>query len=232
MLKIKEQKDRGEMKTEGLLTKSSFSFEEYFDPEYLGIERLKVLNENFLQEGAGFQAMQKELLIFLFVLSGRMEYEDDQRNYLTLLPGDALCLDCSTGVKYHLNNLSATEDVHFYQFWFLPENYSSHPKVDKRQFSYASRWGKWALLGSYNGREGSLPLGQDSAIYTIALEQEQSVVFEALADRLYWVQVIVGSFTIHDKTLEKGDGIYLAHQSVLELFCFNAGELFLIELTP
>lgn len=230
MLKKKSAHERGELQQEGLLTKCSFSFENYYDPQYLGIQNLKVLNENSLKIGAGFQGFHKDLLIFLFILKGKMEYEDEKRNCLTFLEGDSVSIHSGTGLSYYLKNISPAENVHFYQFWFLPESYPIAPKIEKRQFSAATRWGKWTLIGSLTGRNGSLPLQQDCDIYTITLNPEEQVVFEGLSDRLYWIQVANGSFAIMDAVVETGDGLYLTKEDLFYISCQKTGTLFLLDL--
>lgn len=230
MLKKKSAQERGEISQEGLLTKSTFSFENYYDPKYLGVQKLKVLNENHLKSGFGFQAFHKDLVIFLFILKGTLEYEDEKGNRFTFLEGDGSILHSGSGLSYYLKNISPF-DAHFYQFWFLPENYPLAPNVEKRAFPPTLRWGKWTLLGSLTGRDGSLALQQDSDIYTITLNAKEEVAFEGLADRFYWIQIAEGSFSILDHLLESGDGLYLSHTDIFTIICQKDGSLFLLDLS-
>lgn len=227
-MKKKCSNERGKLEQEGLVTKCSFSFANYYDPNYLGIQRLKVLNENELKNGAGFEAFNKEMILYFFMLDGRMEYEDEKGNRYTFLKDDGVIIYSGSGLNYYLKNISSI-DAHFYQFWFLPENYPLLPKIEKRSFS--SSWGNWTLIGSFTGREGSLPFQLDCDLYTISLNRQEEVVFDIFRDRFYWIQIAKGNFVVQGNLLQTGDGVYLTNEDLITISCQKSGSLFLIDLS-
>ncbi|HEY4832620.1 MAG TPA: hypothetical protein VIH61_08700, partial [Waddliaceae bacterium] len=56
------------------------------------------------------------------------------------------------------------------------------------------------------------------------------LVFDALTDRYYWIQIISGKFLIQGKNLEAGDGASLSDESSIEVRCLSSGELLLFDL--
>ena len=54
MIKVRKAKERGHANYGWLDTNHTFSFNTYYDPEFMGFRSLRVMNEDFVQPGQGF----------------------------------------------------------------------------------------------------------------------------------------------------------------------------------
>lgn len=222
---------RGVKRSEWLTSYHSFSFDLFHDPERMNYRSLRVLNEDTVEGGKGFKEhFHQEMEIMTYLLEGALEHRDSMGSVSTIYPGEVQCMSAGSGLLHSEYNLSQTESVHFLQIWFLPEVHGLDPHYEKRMYSSASKWGRWCLIGSRNGRDGSLRIHQDVDLWATLLEGGDELTFEALTERYYWIQILSGQFLIQKRLVSAGDGVTLEGESLLEVKCVKEGELLLFDL--
>lgn len=231
MIQVRQAKERGYEDKGWLQTYHTFSFDTYYDPEFLGYRDLRVINEDTVRGGKGFGAhFHRDIEILTYVLDGALEHNDSFGNTVVIRPGEMLLISAGTGITHSEYNLSHQIPVHFIQIWINPEKHDLDPSLSKRSFSNASKWGQWCLLSSRNGREGSLPIHQDVDIYATILDENDEIAFDGLTDRYYWIHVVTGKFIVQENTLNKGDSAALSELTTITVKCVEAGELLLFDL--
>src|SRR5690606_14048194 len=82
-----------------------------------------------------------------------------------------------------------------------PDKAGYPPRYAQRDFSAAEGI---TLLVSPDGREDSLPIRQDAAIYQLRFDGEAQ--FATRAGRIYYLQVARGQLRVNGQTLHEGDG--------------------------
>ena len=80
-------------------------------------------------------------------------------------PGDVQRMSAGTGVKHSEANPSRDEPVHLLQIWIEPNVAGIAPGYEEKHFAPASRRGRLRLIASSDGREGSVLIHQDAAVY-------------------------------------------------------------------
>ena len=92
-----------------------FSFSNYYDPENIQFEALRVFNDDIVKPGTGFPTHpHKEMEIITIVLDGEMTLIDSMRNIEHIIKGDVQRKSAGTGLT-HTENKYRTETVKFYQ---------------------------------------------------------------------------------------------------------------------
>lgn len=232
MIRLRKSKERGYENKSWLETYHTFSFDTYYDPEFLGYHQLRVINEDTVKGGKGFGSHgHKDMEIITYVIEGAIEHQDSMGHTSIIRPGEIQCMSAGAGITHREYNLSHHLPAHFLQIWINPDQYGLQPSYAKRLFSSASKWGQWCLICSRNGREGSLRIHQDVDLYATLLEDNEELLFEALFDRYYWIQIISGKFLIQETLLESGDGAALNNESTIKVHCLSSGELLLFDLS-
>ena len=230
-LTVRRSDDRGKANFGWLDSKHSFSFGHYYDPKNMGFGPLRVINEDRVAPGGGFPTHpHNDMEIISYVLEGALEHKDSLGTGSVIRPGDVQRMSAGTGVRHSEFNASTTEPVHFLQIWIIPEKMSLDPSYEQKRFSDAEKRGQLRLIGSNDGRDGSVTIHRDVDLYATALPPGESVRHTLRAGRGAWVQVARGSVTLNGERLEAGDGIAIEQSGDIVLDASEAAEALLFDM--
>lgn len=231
MLKIRRASDRGHFDHGWLNTYHTFSFGEYRDPAHHQFRSLRVMNEDVVAAGQGFGTHpHRDMEIVTYVLSGALEHKDSMGNGEVLRPGEFQRMSAGTGITHSEFNPSKTEPVHLYQIWLLPDRKGIEPSYEQKQFDAAERLNRLRLVASPDGEHGSLLIHQNAKIFLATLETGHEVAHQLPADRHAWLQVLSGSVTTAEQTLQAGDGLAVSNESQLAIQATSNAEVMLFDL--
>ncbi|MGE5145124.1 MAG: pirin family protein [Candidatus Eiseniibacteriota bacterium] len=231
MITIRPRDQRGTAKIGWLDSKHTFSFGHYHDPAQMGFRALRVINEDRVIPGAGFPTHgHRDMEIISYVLDGALAHKDSTGNAETIRPGDVQRMTAGTGVRHSEFNASDQEPVHFLQIWILPEQDGLAPGYEQRAFSDAEKRGRLRLVASRDGRDGSVTVHQDVALYATVLAPDDKVAYDLKPGRHAWVQVARGQVTLNGELLKEGDGAAISQVERLELQGATDAEVLLFDL--
>lgn len=232
MIEVRKAEARGHADHGWLDTRHTFSFADYYDPNFMGFGPLRVINEDRVAPGQGFGAHgHRDMEIISYVLEGALEHRDSLGNGSVIRPGDVQRMSAGTGVRHSEFNASETELVHFLQIWILPERPGGEPGYEQKSFPEDERRGRLRLIGSRDGREGSVTIQQDVDLYSSLLWEGQVIEHRPAAGRKVWIQVARGSVAVNGERLEAGDGAAITDEPAIELRGSGDSELLLFDMT-
>ena len=232
MITIRQAEDRGQADLGWLDSKHTFSFGHYRDPAHMGFESLRVINDDRVAPGGGFDTHPHENMeIISYVLDGALEHKDSMGTGSVINSGDVQRMSAGTGVTHSEFNHSKEEGVHFLQIWFLPDTKGLEPGYEQKSFSAESKKGILKLVASRDGREGSVSLNQDVDMYAALLDEGDSVTHNLNDNRKAWVQVAKGSVMLNGKELRPGDGASIDGENI-ELSNGSGAEVVLFDMAP
>jgi len=231
MIEVRRAKDRGHADHGWLVSDHTFSFAGYHDPQQMGFRSLRVINEDRVEPGRGFDThSHRDMEIISYVLEGALEHEDSMQNGSVIRPGELQLMRAGTGVTHSEYNHSNEERVHFLQIWILPDQVGLEPAYDQRQFPIESRHNTLRLVASRDGREDSIRIHQDAELYLANLDAGASVRHALPDDRYAWLQVARGAVRLNGEPLETGDGAAVNREGTLEITGDEDAELLLFDL--
>lgn len=231
MLTLRRSNDRGHAQHGWLDSRHTFSFADYHDPAHMGFRALRVINEDRVDPAMGFGTHpHRDMEILSYVLEGGLAHKDSLGTGSIIRPGDVQRMSAGTGVTHSEFNASSTEPVHFLQIWLLPEQRGLEPSYEQKHFAVDQRRGRLQLVASRDGREGSLTVHQDVAVYDALLSAKERAELSLGKGRHAWVQVARGSVKVNGETLVAGDGAALSAEPGLALEGLEEAEVLVFDL--
>jgi redox-sensitive bicupin YhaK (pirin superfamily) len=231
MLAIRKAGDRGHANHGWLDSYHTFSFGNYYDPRHMGISNLRVINDDTVAPGGGFATHgHNDMEIISYVLEGALEHKDSMGNGSVIRPGDVQRMSAGTGVTRSEYNHSMSEPVHFLQIWLQPNAMGIEPSYDQRHFPVEERRGRWVVMVSPDGRNGSIVTHQDALIIGALLTAGEDMEYRFDADRQGYLHLVRGQLQVGNIILRQGDGLKVEDHELLELKGIADAEILLFDL--
>ena len=231
MIKVRRAEERGAANFGWLDSKHTFSFGHYYDPEYMGFGPLRVINEDRVEAGQGFDTHgHKDMEIISYVLEGALEHKDSIGTGSVIRPGDVQRMTAGSGIRHSEFNHSKTEPVHFLQIWVLPQREGLDPGYEQKSFSREDRSGALRLLASPSGEGGALTIHQDVSLYGALLGEGDELSHAVKPGRRVWVQLARGSVTVNGERLSAGDGVAASDEPLITIAATSDAELLLFDM--
>ncbi len=231
MLKTRLSQDRGHADHGWLESYHTFSFAGYYDPEYHGFRSLRVINEDRVQPGQGFgRHPHDNMEILSYVLEGNLEHKDSMGTGSVIKPGDVQVMSAGTGITHSEFNPSPKEKVHFLQIWMFPDKQGLKPRYDQKHFSEEDKKDKLLLIGSKQGRDGSVVIHQDIDLFASRLGPGKNLQYQIRPGSGFWLQVIEGGLEVNGTKLKAGDAVYGKEEKALEVKANKESEFLLFDV--
>ena len=231
MISVRKAAERGHFNFGWLDTYHTFSFDQYYDPRFMGFRSLRVINEDRVQPGHGFPThAHRDMEIITYVLAGGLAHKDSMGNGSVIRPGDVQRMSAGAGVRHSEANPSTSDPVHLLQIWIMPNRLGSAPGYEQKFFADEEKRGRLRLIASPDGRDGSVTVQQDARLHAALLEPGQEAVYELRAERHAWVQVARGTIELNGQELEQGDGAAVSAEERLTFVAREPAEVLLFDL--
>ena len=230
MMKIRKSTERGRANHGWLDTYHTFSFANYFDPQHMGFRSLRVINDDRVLGGGGFDTHpHRDMEIITYVLDGALQHRDSMGHEAVMRAGDVQRISAGTGIQHSEFNASERDPVHLLQIWMLPERKGLTPGYAEKSFASAHT-GQLTLLTSKDGRDGSIRINQDADLFLAKLKAGDKVAHPLPPGRHAWVQVAEGEVTVNGHTLTAGDGAALSDEPAVEIIGCAPAQVLVFDL--
>jgi redox-sensitive bicupin YhaK (pirin superfamily) len=174
----------------------------------MGFGPLRVINEDRVAPGGGFAPhSHANMEILSVVLEGALAHRDSTGTDGVIRPGEVQWMSAGHGIQHSEYNAAQTEPVHFLQIWIQPDRVNAQPAYAQSFFDPEARRGRWSVLVSPDGAEGSLAIRQQAWLRAVRLGAGETV--ESVLDpaRRYWLHIASGETTAAGRELGAGDAL-------------------------
>jgi quercetin 2,3-dioxygenase len=232
MIDLRHAEERGVANFGWLDSRHTFSFGDYYDAKQMGFGPLRVINEDRVSPGQGFGTHgHKDMEIISYVLEGALEHKDSIGTGSVIRPGDVQVMSAGTGIRHSEFNHSKTEPVHFLQIWVVPDRVGIAPRYEQKTFPDVDKRRKLRLVGSSDGRDGSVVVHQDVRLFAALLNSGEQVTHPLQSGRKGWLQIVRGAVTMNGHDLAAGDGAAVTGEPALTVTAkVGATEILLFDL--
>jgi redox-sensitive bicupin YhaK (pirin superfamily) len=230
MITLRKSNERGHAGHGWLESYHTFSFADYYDPQWMGFRSLRVINDDIVMPHGGFGTHpHRDMEIITYVLSGQLAHRDSMGNGRVITPGEFQYMSAGTGVQHSEMNPSGAEAVHLLQIWIVPDAKGVTPRYAEKSMKDAAP-GVLHLVTSKSGRDGSIAIHQDADLYLGKLEAGQSLTHPLAPGRHAWLHVAEGELSLNGHTLTAGDAAAIADEGAIALRGAKASQVLLFDL--
>ncbi|MDB4584033.1 pirin family protein [Draconibacterium sp.] len=187
----------------------SFSFGNYYDNEKIHFGKLRVLNDDIIAPGRGFDVHpHQDMEIITIPLSGSLRHGDNMGNEEIITSSEVQVMSAGSGIWHSEFNASETEEINLFQIWIFTDKKGHKPRYDQKVFNEEDRRNKWQILVSPNGESGSLWIHQEAYISIINAGDLQDTTYVLnKEDNGVYFMLIEGNAEIDSNQLDKRDAL-------------------------
>jgi redox-sensitive bicupin YhaK (pirin superfamily) len=231
MITLRKANERGHAQHGWLESWHSFSFADYYDPAHMHFGPLRVINEDIVQPGAGFDTHgHRDMEIVTYILSGGLRHRDSMGNGEDIHPGEIQLMRAGSGVMHSEFNPSDEEPVHLLQIWIIPSEQGLTPGYWQKLFPAESKRERWCLLVSPDAAQSSLHIHQDARLSAALLDGAETLDYPIAVGRKIYLHVVRGSLTANRQRISAGDALMYSDEQWVMLEKAADAEVLLFDL--
>lgn len=203
---LHRSEDRGHVKAGWLESKHSFSFGSWYNPEFMGIGSLRVINDDIIAAHNGFGTHPHDNMeILTCVLKGTISHKDSMGNESQIHAGEWQLMSAGTGIKHSEINQN-DEAVHLLQIWITPNVQNAEPTYQQIQRDPKLTPNEWQLIVGPNAN-APMHIRQNAEVKTAFLQKGYTLDVKA-SQKFNYVHVIEGEIDIAGQTVKAGDALF------------------------
>lgn len=214
MITVRAANARGTANFGWLYSCHTFSFGRYYDPAFMGVSALRVINDDTVAPSAGFDTHgHREMEIISFVTQGEIHHKDSYGHEMRLPAGEFQLMSAGTGITHSEFNASNSDDLKFLQIWIEPNQRGTKPSYQQKKFNQSS----WLTeVVTPNGRNDTLHIKQDAVLSRLVLAANEQQTQALDIHRTYYVHLIRGQLHLDDVSLAPSDGATVSGQDLVQ----------------
>ncbi len=230
-MKIRRSSERGVTNIGWLESYHTFSFGQYHDRNWMGFGPLRVINDDTVGPGGGFDPHpHQDMEIISYVTSGALAHRDSMGHESVVPAGRLQRMSAGRGVVHSEYNASKTEPVHFFQIWIQPDTRGIAPEYEELDVAAAPEISGWRLLASPDAGDGAMTIHQDVRLWEGTLATDGRKEFNLQHGRKLWAHVAKGVVRIDDESLSAGDAAIIETAGAHHVEASEEGHLLLFEV--
>lgn len=225
---IRKSHERGLTQIEWLHSLHTFSFGHYYDPNFMGFGHLRVINQDVVQPGKGFNRhSHHDMEIISYVIEGELEHQDSLGTGSIIRPSEIQRMSAGKGISHSEFNASQENLVHFLQIWIVPDQAGLPPSYEQKSITKVPN--QLILIASPESGESAVKIHQNMDVYAAYLDADARIQHR-LRNARVWLQVVKGRLQVGDVVLDAGDGMGISDGQELEILALEQGEVLVFDL--
>lgn len=215
-----------------LVSHHSFSFANYYNPERMNFGALRVLNDDTVAGGKGFDLHPHDNMEIVSIpLEGSLEHKDNMGNKTIIPSGDIQAMSAGTGIFHSEYNKNIDRSVKFLQIWLFPNKKNVVPSYNQTTLHNYQCEDKFAQILSPNSKDEGVYIQQNAWFFigNFTKEQTQHYTLKDKANGVYCF-ILEGNATIEGQALNKRDGFGIWQTNSISVHIKDTAKILLMEV--
>ena len=214
-----------------LVSRHTFSFAGYYNPDRVNFGALRVLNDDIVSPGQGFGTHPHDNMEIISIpISGSLAHKDSTGREKEIKTGEVQIMSAGSGLTHSEYNYSQTEEVNFLQIWVMPKERNIEPRYDQKDFTAKLQNNELVTVVSPND-DDALWINQDAVFSLGKLSAGTKLSHElSFKGNNIYAFLIDGQVKIQDTELSRRDAIGLVDANKVDIEIINDANLLLIEI--
>jgi len=209
-----------------------FSFDMYYDSQYMHFGTLRVFNDDTISEGGEWGIHpHKGNEVLTYVMHGEFTHEDEHGEGGTMKKGAMQHTTIGTGMLHNEINASNTDKMRFIQMWFFPDTEGLTPSVTQYAPDKSKRTNTLLLVASKD-QKATLRIRSDVNAYVSFLEDGKELSFD-IQDGwgVYLACLEGGNLIVNDKIIHERGSAKIENEKKVKIKADQNVELLLLEVS-
>lgn len=224
--------ERGRTETPWLTSFHSFSFGRYHNLRRINFGTLRVINEDTIMPGKGFDFHHHENMeILTIILEGEVEHKDSAGHFGVIAPYQVQRMTAGSGIEHSEYNHSKSLPVHLLQIWVYPKERDLPPTYETKSFALQKPGKELIPVASDQPIAGAVHIHQDATFFLGNLEGGLTLAHRLPTQKHgAYLFVIDGEIAVGEMILKKGDAAEITKTSLFEIETHTPAKVLLIQV--
>ena len=223
---------RGKADHGWLYANHSFSFANYYNPQRMNFGSLRVLNDDTIAPGMGFDTHPHDNMeIITIPLTGDLEHKDSMGNIGVINEGEIQVMSAGTGVYHSEFNKNLDKHVNLLQLWVMPNKHNVEPRYDQKSVRELKKDNTFYQVLSPNKEDDGMWIHQDAWFHLGDFNKSQQTVYEIKKKgNGVYIFVIEGRFKVGNQVLNKRDALGVWDTTKIPFISKSNSKVLLVEV--
>ena len=223
---------RGDANHGWLHSRHTFSFANYHNPERMHFGVLRVLNDDIVAAGMGFNTHPHDNMEIISIpIEGDLEHKDSMNNTAVIKNGDIQVMSAGAGISHSEFNKNKDKQVKFLQIWVFPNKKNVTPRYDQITLNEKDRHNKLQQILSPTPDDAGVWIHQNAWFHLGKFDKGITTAysFKAKGNGLY-IFNLNGDLRINDQLLHSRDGLGIWDIDKISIKADTDSEFLLMEI--
>ena len=213
-------------------TYHTFSFANYYDPKRIHFGALRVLNDDTIAGGKGFDMHPHDNMeIITIPLKGSIEHKDSMNNSSVISQGEIQVMSAGTGILHSEYNHEREKDLQLLQIWIFTNKKNVEPRYQQISIKNIEKENQLFQILSPEPKNDGVWIYQDAWFHLGYLEKNWQGTYQLKGkNHGVYAFVIDGNISIENQTLNKRDGLGIWDTQALQIKSESKSTLLLMEV--
>lgn len=223
---------RGSANHGWLKVNHTFSFANYHNPNRMNFGVLRVLNDDTIAGGRGFNTHPHDNMeIITIPLEGDLEHKDNMGNGTVIKNGDIQVMSAGKGITHSEFNANKELPVKLLQIWLFPNKRNVTPRYDQLSLKSISKQNTFNQILSPSSKDQGVWIHQNAWFSLGEFTKEMDIDYKLNSETNgVYAFIIEGDAVIQKQKLEKRDGFGIWNSKQINITAKKDSKILLMEV--